>query len=185
MGEIVSSFFISLDGVVESPDQWHFPYFDDDMGAAVGESIDASTGLLMGRTLYEEWAQYWPGSTDEPFASWINNAPKWVVSSTLGSADWNNSTLITGDDVAGQVRALKESTDGIIGMSGSATTTRWLLSEGLLDRLDLLVHPLAVGKGHRLFEDGFSHPLTLLSSTAYGTGVVRLIYAPAEAPAAS
>lgn len=80
MAKIVSSFFISLDGVVESPDQWHFPYFNDEMGEAIAKAIEPTKAFLMGRVLYEEWASYWPQSEDEPFASFINNLPKYVVS---------------------------------------------------------------------------------------------------------
>jgi hypothetical protein len=82
MRRIVANFFISLDGVVESPDQWHFPYFDEQMGAAIGAGIAASDALLMGRQNYEEWAAYWPTSADEPFASQMNGMRKYVVSST-------------------------------------------------------------------------------------------------------
>lgn len=181
MGSIVSSFFISLDGVVESPDQWHFPYFDDAMGDAVGTALSTTTALLMGRVLYEEWADYWPGSDDEPFTSFINNTPKYVVSRTLREAAWNNTTII-GDDIAARVREIRDGTDGDIGISGSATLVRWLLANGLLDRLNLLVHPIVVGSGQRLFEDTPTHPLRLVSQEAFGTGVLNLSYAPAEAP---
>ena len=83
MGQIVSSFFISLDGVVETPDQWHFPYFNDEMGEAVGKMMGTTEAMLMGRVLYEEWAAYWPTSDDEPYASTFNDMPKYVVSRTL------------------------------------------------------------------------------------------------------
>lgn len=179
MGKIVSSFFISLDGVVESPDQWHFPYFNDEMGQAVGDAIGAAKGLLMGRVLYQEWAEYWPKSTDEPFATFINNTPKYVVSHSLDDVTWHNSTLVSGD-VAARLREIKDGTDGVIGMSGSATLVRWLLANKLLDELNLLVHPIVVGKGQRLFEDTPTHPLRLLSQQAFSTGVLNLTYAPAE-----
>ena len=180
MGRIVSNFFISLDGVVEAPDQWHFPYFNDEMGNAVSQGVEAAEGFLMGRVLYEEWAAYWPDSQDEPFSSFINNAPKYVVSHTLDEATWNNTTLI-GSDVAGRIRELKDSTKGDIAMSGSATLVRWLLANGLLDRLNLLLHPIAVGKGQRLFEDTATHPLQLVSEERFSTGVLNLSYSPADA----
>ena len=115
MRKIKSNFFISLDGVVESPDRWHFPYFDDEMGAAVGAGFSSADALLMGRVLYNEWAAYWPEHANEPFGDVMNSIKKYV-----------------GGDIA---------------MSGSATTVRWLLREGLLDELNLLVHPIAVGDG--------------------------------------
>jgi dihydrofolate reductase len=178
MGKIVSNFFISLDGVVESPDQWHFPYFDDDMGAAVGKGMETTTAFLMGRTLYQEWATYWPSqSDDEPFASFINNIPKYVVSNTLTEANWNATTVVSGD-VAAELRKIKEATDGDIAMSGSATLVRWLLAHDLLDELNLLVHPIAVGHGQRLFEDTPTHRLRLVSSTTFRSGVLHLVYGP-------
>jgi dihydrofolate reductase len=137
VGKIVSSFFISLDGVVEAPDQWHFPYFNDEMGGAIGKAAETTDAFLMGRVVYEEWAGYWPTSTDEPFASFLNNTPKYVVSRTLQEATWNNTTVINGDVAAG-IRDLKDRTQRDIGMSGSATLVRWLLANGLLDRLNLL-----------------------------------------------
>ena len=181
MRKIKSNFFISLDGVVESPDQWHFPYFDDAMGGAVGAAFSTSDAMLMGRVLYEEWAGYWPDHADEPFGDVINPIQKYVVSSTLQSADWQNTELL-GADAADRLRELKETDGGDISMSGSATTVRWLLREGLLDELNLLVHPIAVGGGKaRLFPaDEPTVPLKLLSSEAFPTGVLNLSYAPAQ-----
>lgn len=180
MGRIVSNFFISLDGVVESPHEWHFPYFDDAMGAIIGSGMEKSSAFLMGRRLYDEWSSYWSGpGADDEFAGFINGIPKYVPSTTLRDPAWQNTTVLSGD-VAAEVRALKERTDGDIAMSGSATTVRWLLANGLLDELALLVHPIAVGSGQRLFEDPTTYPLELLSSTALDTGVLHLRYAPAS-----
>ena len=180
MGRIVSNFFISLDGVVESPDKWHFPYFDDAMGAIIGEGMSTSNAFMMGRKLYDEWSSYWPGQGPEvPFSEFINTIPKYVLSTTLKDPTWQNTTVIS-EDVTARVRAFKDSTDGDIGMSGSATTARWLLANGLLDELALLVHPIAVGSGQRLFEDTATHPLKLLSSATLDSGVLHLRYAPAS-----
>lgn len=179
MGRIVSNFFISLDGVVESPDKWHFPYFDDAMGAIIGKGMETSTAFLMGRRLYDEWSSYWPEQgRDESFSQFINTIPKYVLSTTLTDPTWHNTTVLAGD-VAAEVRAVKDRTNGDIGMSGSATTARWLLANGLLDEFNLLVHPIAVGSGQRLFEDATTYPLELLSSQALDTGVLHLRYAPA------
>ena len=100
MRKIKSNFFISLDGVVESPDQWHFPYFDDEMGAAVGAGFATTDAMLMGRVLYEEWAAYWPEHADEPFGDVMNPMKKYVVSNSLSAADWQNTEIISGDAAA-------------------------------------------------------------------------------------
>lgn len=178
MGKIVSSFFISVDGVVESPDQWHFPYWNDEMGAVVEAGMQSAAAMLMGRKLYEEWSAYWTTTdTDQDVAQLFNKARKYVVSSTLEKADWENTTVISGD-VAANVTELRKEIDGDIQMSGSATTVRWLLANGLLDELNLLVHPIAVGHGQRLFEDTPTHPLKLVRSETFQTGVLNLTYVP-------
>jgi dihydrofolate reductase len=181
MRKIKSNFFISLDGVVESPDQWHFPYFNDEMGAAVGAGFEGTDAMLMGRVLYEEWAAYWPENADQPFGDVINPIKKYVVSNSLQSADWENTELVNGD-VATRIAALKTTEGGDISMSGSATTVRWLLREGLLDELNLLMHPLAVGGGMaRLFPaDEPKIELELLRSETFSTGVLNLSYGPAR-----
>jgi len=179
LGKIVSNFFMALDGVVESPEKWHFPYFNDEMGAAVEEGMETAKAFMMGRVLYDEWASYWPNQGDEvPFSSFINNVQKYVVSNTITEATWNNTKVITGD-LAANIRNAKEATDGSISMSGSATLVRWLLANGLLDELKLLVHPIAVGHGQRLFEDGLTHPLQLANHETFATGVLYLTYVPA------
>ena len=183
MRKIKSHFFISLDGVVETPDKWHFPYFDDEMGAVVGAGFASTDAMLMGRVLYEEWAAYWPEHADEPFGEVMNSMRKYVVSSSLQAAEWQNAEVLGGDDEAARKLAdLKAQEGGDIALSGSATTVRWLLREGLLDELNLLVHPIAVGKGMgRLFPaDEPTVPLKLLSSEAFATGVLNLAYAPAD-----
>jgi len=183
MGKIVSNFFISLDGVVEAPDQWHFPYFDDDMGQIIGAGMATTGAFLMGRRLYDEWSAYWPPHAgDQQFGTFINDIPKYVVSNSLAEAEWNNTTVLPGGEAAERLRRLKDETDGDITMSGSATTARWLLAEGLLDELRLLLHPIAVGHGQRLFEDTPTHPLRLVDSSALGTGVLNLTYAPDPSP---
>jgi dihydrofolate reductase len=179
MGKIISNFFISLDGVVESPEQWHFPYFNDEMGAVVEAGMEEQEAFLMGRVLYGEWSEYWTQQGPEvPFSSFINEIPKYVVSNSLTETTWKNTQLISGDVAAG-IKRLKEETPGGIGMSGSATTVRWLLANGLLDELRLLVHPIAVGKGRRLFEDSPTQPLKLLDQETLSTGVLYLAYGPA------
>jgi dihydrofolate reductase len=183
MGRIVSNFFISLDGVVERPDQWHFPYFDEEMGKVISSGMEDQAAFLMGHRLYGEWSQYWPAqSADVPFAAHINAIPKYVLSHDAFEPDWQNTTVLSGSDdaaVAEQVRSVKDGLDGNIAMSGSATTVRWLLAQGLLDELALLVHPVAVATGQRLFEDTGTVPLRLLHSSPLSSGVLHLRYAPA------
>jgi len=178
--KIRSYFFISLDGVVESPDKWHFPYFDDEMGEAVGAGFATADAMLMGRVLYDEWAAYWPEHADEPFGDVMNSMKKYVVSGSLQSADWQNTEVIGGD--AGKVAELKAMDGGDITMSGSATTVRWLLREGLLDELNLLVHPIVVGDGlARLFPpDEQTIPLPLAGAQTLESGVLNLSYARAS-----
>jgi dihydrofolate reductase len=179
--KIKSNFFIALDGVVESPDKWHFPYFDDEMGAAVGAGFATADAMLMGRVLYDEWAAYWPEHADDPFGDVMNATKKYVVSDGMQTADWQNTEVIRGDEAAAKLTDLKALDGGDIAMSGSATTVRWLLREGLLDELNLLVHPIAVGGGlARLFVgDEPSIPLELRSAQTFKSGVLNLSYVPA------
>jgi len=174
MRKIVSGLFISLDGVVEAPDQWHFPYFNDEMGGAVQSMMGGAGAMLLGRRTYEEFAGYWPTSTDD-FAEHMNGTPKYVVSNTLKSADWQNSTLVNGD-VMKELARLKEQPGGDLSISGSGTLVASLLREGLLDELHLLLHPIVVGHGKRLFDDGSQVPLRLTDEQTFSTGVLHLTY---------
>lgn len=180
MRKIVAGLFISLDGVVESPDQWHFPYFNDEMGAAVDAVMTAADTMLLGRQTYQEFASYWPNQTsDVPLADYMNDIPKLVVSTTLATVAWQNSTLIKGD-VAEELTRLKQLPGKNISITGSGTLVRSLLRDNLLDELSLLVHPIVVGRGKRLFDDmGAQVALKLVDSRTLSTGVLSLTYAPA------
>ena len=182
MRKIKSHFFISLDGVVEGPDKWHFPYFDDEMGEVVSAGFATTEAMLMGRVLYDEWAAYWPEHADQPFGDVMNSMKKYVVSDSLEAADWQNSEVLKGDEAAKQLADIKARDGGDIAMSGSATTVRWLLREGLLDELNLLVHPIVVGDGlARLFPpDEPTVALELLRSETFKSGVLNLSYGPAK-----
>lgn len=181
MGRIVANFFISLDGVVEAPNEWHFPYFDDDMGRVMGEGMASQTGFLMGRRLYDEWSEFWPAQdADVPFSAHINGIDKYVLTHRPIDGELWAHTTVLGGEVA-EVQAIKDRTDGDIAMSGCATTVRWLIANGLLDELALLVHPIAVARGQRLFEDTGTVPMTLQSSEALPSGVLFLRYAPIPA----
>jgi dihydrofolate reductase len=183
MKKIISGLFISLDGVVEAPNEWHFPYFNDEMGEAVGQMMTGDT-MLFGRKTYDSFAGAWPdreaaGGDDAEFAKTLGDARKIVVSSQPLAFTWRNSEQVNGDLVE-TVRGLKAEGDGTIGISGSISVVRQLLAEGLVDELHLLVHPIAVRKGMRLFDDADeSIPLTLTSSKTFTTGVLHLVYAPA------
>jgi dihydrofolate reductase len=177
MRKIVSGLFITLDGVVESPDKWQFPYFNEEMGQVVTSQMDAADAMLLGRRTYEEFASYWPtADADDPFTARMNNTPKYVASTTLDTVEWQNSTLIKGN-VVEELTKLKQQPGKNIGMTGSATLVRSLLRDNLLDELVLLVHPLVVGSGKRLFPDGGDPvALTLVDSQTFGTGVLCLTY---------
>jgi len=180
MRKIVAGLFISLDGVIEAPDQWHFPYFNDEMGEAVGSQMAASDTMLLGRVTYQEFAGYWPHQgSDVEGADFMNNTPKLVVSTTLDTVEWQNSTLIKGN-VVEELTKLKQQPGRNIAITGSATLVRSLLRDGLLDELRLLVHPLVVGRGKRLFEDGSDQTaLKLVDAQTFSTGVLYLTYQPA------
>ena len=178
MGFIKSGLFISLDGVVESPETWHFPYFDDQMGAVVGELMSGNDATLLGRQTYDEFASYWPNADPgDAMTGIMNGARKYVVSNSLTEATWENSSVIRGN-VTAELRKLKADTG--LGTTGSATLVRWMLEQHLVDELHLLVHPIVVGHGKKLFVDGPTVPLKLVSSTTFGTGVLHLVYATAD-----
>jgi dihydrofolate reductase len=180
MRKIAAGLFISLDGVVEAPETWTGPYFNDQVGQAVGALMAGNDALLLGRATYEGFAAAFGGQSGG-MADQMNNTPKFVVSRTLSSAGWQNSTLISGD-IAEQIRLLKQQPGRNIGMSGSSTLVSWLLRQGLLDQLDLLVFPVVIGSGKRLFSEPDGQvPLTLTGSESFSTGVVHLSYEPAAA----
>ncbi|WP_049573045.1 dihydrofolate reductase family protein [Nonomuraea sp. SBT364] len=175
MRKIIAGLFVSLDGVVEAPQTWHFPYLDEEMGRSVGALMDRGEALLLGRGTYEEFAAHWPHQDPDadPMAKLLNDVPKYVVSTTLTAPTWQNTTVIGYDRLAG----LKREPGGDLGMSGSPALVRSLLRDGLLDELHLLVHPLVVGGGQKLFDDAMGKiPLRLTASTTFGTGVLDLTY---------
>lgn len=184
MRKIVAGLFVSLDGVIESPEQWQFPYFNDEMGQALGSSMAASDTLLLGRRTYQEFAAFWPGrGTDDPVGAYMNNTPKLVASTTLDTVEWQNSTLL-GGDLAEELGKLKQQPGKNINVTGSATLVRSLLRQGLLDELALLVCPIVLGRGKRLFEDVRQElPLQLVDAKTFSTGVLSLTYAPAATDA--
>ena len=181
MRKIVAGLFISLDGVVEAPQDWHFPYFNDEMGEAVAAQADAADTMLFGRNTFEEFAGFWPQQgSDVPFADIINNTRKVLVTTTLKSVDWGPTTIID-HDVVESITALKDQPGRDISITGSPTLVRTLLREGLLDELRLLVHPIVVGHGKKLFADEDRPiPLKLIGSKTFQTGVQAMTYVPAD-----
>jgi len=180
MGTILVHEFITLDGVIDAP-TWTFDYgFDPKMGQAIGAIMGSSKAILLGRRTYEQFAPAWSGRTadEDPGAPFMNESPKYVVSSTLQSADWSNSTIL-GAYSADSIRELKDRVDGGIYLSGSGTLVRALLADGLVDELHLFVYPLALGAGQRLFADGQHAKFALADSERYDNGVLHLSYRPA------
>ncbi len=181
MRKLFSNHFVLLDGVAESPNLFVFPYFNDELGAAVSSAMTAADTVLLGRHMYDEWSAYWPGKTaeDDPFAGYINPVRKAVVSRTLKQADWNNTTIVGGDIERG-IADLKAEPGGDIAVHGSLTLVGSLLDRGLLDELRLLVFPVVVGKGRHLFDAADERAaLALVESRPFSTGVVALTYRPA------
>jgi dihydrofolate reductase len=179
MRKIVAGLFISLDGVVEAPDQWQMPYMNDEIGEFIGWHLTNAGALLLGRKTYQEFAGFWPNATEmQEMADLLNNKPKLVVSNTLDTLDWQNSTLVSGN-VMEKLAELKQEPGDFLTMTGSVTLVRSLLAANLLDELHLLLHPVVVGQGARLFE----HPsaqrhLKLFESNTYDNGAVLLSFQP-------
>jgi dihydrofolate reductase len=176
---------VSLDGVMERPENWAFSYSNEEMGEASASGMARSDVLLLGRVTYEHMAAYWPhqpGGT--PMVDYINSVPKFVVSATLEEPlEWNNSTVI-GGNVAEEIAKLKRQQGKDITVLGSGELVRSLLKDGLLDELRLIVHPVVLGGGKRLFEEGRDRrALELVDSKAFGTGVQLLAYQPARGTA--
>ncbi len=180
MRKIVSGLFIALDGVAESPHEWQFE-FDAEMGQSMDEQIARVDAILLGRVTYQEWANYWPNEPDDEFASFINNTPKVVVSTTLDQVAWgtyDNITLLKGN-VADEIATMKQQPGKDILVTGSPTLVQSLLHADLLDELILLVHPVVAGKGKRLFGEGQPlKRLQLVNATTTSSGVAILTYQP-------
>ena len=182
MRKVVALELVSVDGVFESPEEWASPYSDEEMGEANAAGMASSDAMLVGRVTYEGLAAFWPDQpAGTPMVDHINAVRKYVVSGTLeGPLGWNNSVLMEGD-VTEEVAKLKQEPGGVITVVGSGALVRSLLREGLLDELRLMVVPVVLGGGKRLFEDGGERKgLTLVESKTFGTGVVSLAYRPAD-----
>jgi dihydrofolate reductase len=179
MGKIVSSTFVSLDGVINHMDRWHFDFIDAESDAIALRQLQDSQGLLMGRRTYEIYAQAWPGRDGE-YAGRINATAKYVASTTLQNPAWTNTTVLNGDLVEG-ITKLKQDPDRNLLMHGYGPVARTLLRHGLLDELILWVHPMLAGVGttsDMIFTEHLNGRLSLLDVQRLGSGVVLLSYGP-------
>ena len=175
MRKIAAGLFITLDGVVDGEEKWVGPYYSPEFGETVLELMAAGDTVLLGRVTYEYFAGAFGGQPG-PEAEYLDNVPKVVVSRTLDSADWQNTTLIR-DNIAEEIGKLKQQPGTKINISGSITLVQWLLRERLVDELHLLVFPTAVGTGRHLFENlSDQQAFTLSDVKTLPNGVLHLSY---------
>jgi dihydrofolate reductase len=192
MRKIIVGMFLTLDGVMQAPGDpqedteggfkhggWQVPYFDADAGKILAESMAETYGLLLGRVTYQNFANYWPHApADEPFAKQMNSMPKFVVSTTLDKVEWNNSTLIK-RNVAQEITKLKQQAGtGNLVVVGSSKLAQSLMQYNLVDEYELWLHPVVLGGGKRLFDNGIAKTnLKLVDTKTTGSGIVVLRYA--------
>ena len=188
MATVTASLFMAVDGVVDpGVGNWHFPYFSEEMGAAVDRTHEADV-MLFGRVTYDSFAGAWPdreaaGGEDASFAKRLGDMRKIVVSRSPQDLGWRNSEQLQGDLVEAVTQLKDDPAIGRVALSGSVSVVRQLLDAGLLDELHLFMHPATAGSGLRLFEDGApGRYLKLISAQPFGTGVVYLVYAPDPQP---
>jgi dihydrofolate reductase len=185
MRKVAAGLFITMDGVTEEPGNWQ-ETFDEDMGAAMGTMIAETDTILLGRVTYDYWKDYWPTDKvpegDNPFADFINNTPKYVVSKTLKDVQWgkfDNATLI-GKNLKEEITKLKEQAGKTITVNGSPTLVNSLIQENLLDELTLIIHNVAAYEGTRLFNKGKLKRFNLVDVKPTRTGVILATYQPRQ-----
>jgi dihydrofolate reductase len=186
MRKITAGLFSGADGVVDEPQTWHFPYFCDELGVAVTDLMGSADTVLFGRKTYEGFAEAWPAreeakGEDYEMAKTLGDVRKIVASHSPLEFTWRNSEQVEGD-LLDYVKELKATEGGPIGMSGSVSVVRQLLRAGLLDELHLFIHPVAVGKGLRVWEDDLDEPLKLrlIKCDVFKSGTLHVVYGPAE-----
>ena len=181
MRKVTTGLFITLDGITEAPNIWQ-ETFDEDMGVELTAAVSQIDTMLLGRVTYQEWAGYWPTATaDGEYADFINNTPKYVVSSTIDHVEWGSFDtvkLIKGDSLVQEITKLKAQPGKNIAVQGSPTLVNALLQLDLLDELQLIVHNVAAYQGKRLFDGGQLKRMDLVSSKSTRSGVVILTYRP-------
>ncbi len=175
MRKLVVTEFLSLDGVMENPG-WTFPYWNDETAKFKGDEGEAADALLLGRVTYDGFAAAWPTSKDEG-ADYFNSIRKYVVTTTLDKAEWNNSVLIK-EDVVEEINRLKQQDGKNIIVHGSGRLIKTLMQHDLVDEYRFLIYPLVLGKGQRLFDDDHTVKLKLVESSATSKGVVAVVYEP-------
>lgn len=181
MRKVVVSEWMTLDGVFDGDimDQWFFPYDSDERRAYIKETVLACDAILFGRKTYEMLAPYWSvrKNNEDGLADKLNSVSKYVVSSTLKKAEWNNSTIIK-DNVVAEIIKLKQQSGREIQIEGSATLVQSLMEADLIDEYRFLVHPIILGSGKRFFKDGNKAPLKLVEAKALSSGIILLRYQP-------
>jgi dihydrofolate reductase len=180
MRKVTVSMFVTLDGVMESPDKWSFPFWNDEIAKFKFDELFASGALLLGRVTYQGFAAAWPSMKDEQgYADRMNSLPKHVVSTTLQKAAWNNSSLIK-ENIAEQISQLKQQPGQDLLVFGSGELVQMLMQHDLVDEYRLLVYPIVVGSGKHLFQVASKTNLKLVESKPFSSGVVALVYQPAR-----
>ena len=175
--KVSATFFISLDGVIAEPQTWSFPFWNDEIAKFKDAELRQTDALLLGRTTYTAFAAAWPQRTDDAgFADRFNSMTKYVVSSTLQKADWSGSKIVRPADLSKLIAELKREHGGDVMAHGSATLVQALLRDGHLDELRLLVYPVLLGQGKRLFDGTGESTMKLASAQPFASGVVALIY---------
>jgi dihydrofolate reductase len=191
MGKIIAGLFITLDGVVEAPGPgditlpekrgWSMPFMNEQIGIDIMRDMDSSAGMLLGRTTYDGFAAFWPNiGDDDPFGKRMNGGRKYVVSKTLKKADWNNSVVVDGNNFVAEITKLKQQANGNLNITGSGTLVASLIEHDLLDELQLLVCPVILGTGKRLFKEGATtKTLKPVEAKTYDSGMTLLTFRPA------
>lgn len=186
MRKLVVTEFLSLDGVFQAPgpdgtgfkyEGWTFPYSNEEFMQFKTQELEESEMQLLGRVTYEGFAASWPQRSGDPFSDKFNAMPKYVVSKTLKKAEWHNSHIIK-ENVVAEIKKLKKENGGDITVHGSGQLARFLLDNNLVDQINILLYPVVLGTGKKLFEDAHMQKLELAEAIPYSTGVVQLIYHP-------
>jgi dihydrofolate reductase len=179
MRKIVVSEFVSLDGVMEEP-EWTFPFWNDEIANFKFDELFSGDALLLGRLTYSGFSGVWPLRTDEEgYAERMNSIRKYVVSTSLGKAEWKNTTIV-GEHFIDRITELKQEQGRSILLFGSGMLVETLMQHGLVDQFNLLLFPVVLGKGKRLFNEGFPASMRLVSARSFSTGVVALVYEPVK-----
>jgi dihydrofolate reductase len=176
MRKIIVGEFISLDGVVEAPEKWHFPYANEEMFGVMGALSAQTDTMLLGRITYDSFAEAFANApADDPAGAMMNRPAKVVASRTRTELDWAGSSVLDGD-LLEAIAKLKTEPGADILTTGSISLVQAMLRAGLVDELNLLVHPIVLGSGRRLFQDGVRVPLDLVSCEVFSTGVTHQVY---------